>query len=130
MSYAASAEERRAGSTYDIWRSRVHPDDLALAEPVEGNLSYHSGQQSNTFRVVLPGGAIRYIQSSSVREYDREGGHARTIGINRDITDQIRYQQLLEDTNTGARVATRTADASSSARRTPAFRQRRTSSSP
>ncbi|MFN8467140.1 MAG: PAS domain S-box protein [Caldilineaceae bacterium] len=31
--HAVTPEERRAGISYDLWRARVHPDDLALVDP-------------------------------------------------------------------------------------------------
>ncbi len=110
--YGVTAAERAAGIFYDLWHSRIHPDDLALAEPVHGEPGGSGGRWSGTYRIVLPGGTVRHIQASSATEYATNGTPQRVIGINRDITDQKLYEQLLQDTNAALeeRVAARTAD--------------------
>jgi signal transduction histidine kinase len=61
---------------------------------------------------VLPGGATRYIQAKALVECEPDGSPRRIIGINRDVTDQVAYEQLLHDTNAALerRVAERTAE--------------------
>ena len=110
--YGITAEERGAGISYDNWRTRIHPDDLALADPAQGDPGQISNQWSGTYRVMLPGGAIRYIQADTVLEYSKAGVPLRMVGINRDITDQEQYEQVLQGTNAilEQRVALRTAD--------------------
>ena len=110
--YALTAEERRGGIFYELWRSRVHPDDLALAEPAQGDPSRIGSQWVGVYRIVLPGGATRYIHANAATAYDSAGAPLRMVGINRDVTDQVRYEQLLQATNAEleAHVAARTAD--------------------
>ena len=64
--YAVPAEARRAGLYYDMWRARVHPDDIALAEPAGGDPQHVPARWSGTYRILLPGGAVRHVQAAAV----------------------------------------------------------------
>ncbi len=110
--YAVPADLRHSGVSYEFWRARIHPEDLGHADPDHGDLDRAGDRWSDTYRIVLPDGAVRHIQSAAIKEYDRDGRPLRLIGINRDITDQMRYEQFLKETNADLeqRVAARTAD--------------------
>ena len=109
--YGIPPDERARGLNYATWRARVHPDDLAQAEPAGGDPERLPERWSGTYRILLPGGAIRHVQAAAVTQPDRTGQPRRVIGIVRDVTDQVRYNQLLQDTNAELeqRVAQRTA---------------------
>ncbi|MFN8464552.1 MAG: PAS domain S-box protein [Caldilineaceae bacterium] len=110
--YAITAEERREGISYNLWRSRIHPDDLALADPAQGDPGRIGDQAITAYRIVLPGGEVRHIQANAQMELWPDSSPRCVIGVNRDITDQVHYEQLLQDTNAELeeRVAARTAD--------------------
>ena len=109
--YAVPASMRASGISYDFRRSRVHPDDLAQAEATLGEARQTGADWESIFRIILPDGQIRYIQSASVVEFDRKGEAQRMIGINRDVTDQKMAEHVLQDANADLeqRVAVRTA---------------------
>ena len=84
--YELTAAEREKGLYYDLWESRIHPSDrerseklLALAR--SNNTPYH-----DSFRILMPDGRIRYIQSSATNEHDDSGIALRMVGVNRDVT--------------------------------------------
>ena len=96
----------------DDWRARVLPDDLArcdveLAKVLRTGWDWHT-----TFRILLPDGRIRYIYSAAVVDRNQAGEQVGMIGINRDVTDQMTYEQYLQDVNAvlEERVAARTDD--------------------
>lgn len=79
-------ESMRSDCNLDLWRSRVHRDDLVQAETGLAAAQQQGGPRASVFRILLPGGRVRYIQSASVTECDGEGKPLRIIGVNRDIT--------------------------------------------
>ena len=71
---------------YSFWSSRLHPQDLPMAEAklkaqVEG-----TGLYDPTFRVIRPDGSERYVQAAAFMERDASGTLSRMVGINSDIT--------------------------------------------
>jgi len=110
--YGVPLAARQNGIYYDVWRSSLHPDDLEFANSTIMTAAQNGSPWQIRFRIVLPDGTLRHIQASSVVDYDLQRAALRMIGINRDITDQMHYEQLLQDTNAllEQRVAQRTAD--------------------
>ncbi|MBK8048027.1 MAG: PAS domain-containing protein [Anaerolineales bacterium] len=93
---------------YEIWRASLHPEDLTHAETTLRDAVRTGNPWKTFFRIVLPNGSIRHIQTSSIIDYDRKGAPLRMIGINRDVTEQMSYEQFLQDTN--ARLEQRVAE--------------------
>ena len=110
--YGVSPSARQEGIYYDVWRASLHPDDRDFAESTLMAAVREGSPWQIRFRLVLPDGTLRHIRTSSVVDCDRKGAPRRMIGINRDITDQVRYEQLLKETNAELEqhVAQRTAD--------------------
>lgn len=81
--------------TYEDWRALVHPDDLedasiAYLDAVRNNRPY-SGQ----YRIIVPGtGEIRHIRAYG-RLIDARPGHERLLGVDWDITEDVRRQEDL-----------------------------------
>ena len=68
------------------WEARVHPDDLAgahqnYAEALAGKHDYHA-----QYRILLPDGQLRYIESYAKVRWSATGVPYRMIGVNTDIT--------------------------------------------
>ncbi len=83
---------------YEHWRGAVHPEDLdeaerSLREVLEGKPLSH-----RQFRVVVEGG-VRHIMSLASRVRDGDTGRTRMIGVNMDVTEQVRHQDELRRTN-------------------------------
>ncbi len=78
-----------------VWEKLVHPDDLPrLQKNVEFNVARLSAF-SDEYRIILPDGKLRYIRAKTVPFIDDEG-HARMVGANWDVTDDIVLQRELE----------------------------------
>lgn len=109
----ATGEDKARGRVIsDDWRARLLPEDLArcdveLAKVLRTGWDWHT-----TFRILLPDGRIRYIYSAAVVDRNQAGEQVGMIGINRDVTDQMTYEQYLQDVNAvlEQRVAARTDD--------------------
>jgi signal transduction histidine kinase/PleD family two-component response regulator len=93
--YGVPKDRRNIEISYDFWSTRVHPDDLPDTEVALNVSRDHNQYLRNTFRILLPDGKIRFIDSGSVIEHDASGKPLRMIGINRDITDFIEQQETL-----------------------------------
>ncbi len=79
----------------EAWASRVHPEDLGLVmERLEKTKKDHL-ELNVEFRLCLPNGAIRWIQSSARFFYDAGGKPYRAIGVSRDITGRKRTEENL-----------------------------------
>jgi PAS domain S-box-containing protein len=89
--------------TSEMLMERVHPDDREavgqqLRDAVERNATCEL-----EFRVVHPDGSVRWLAGWAVSISDMQGGAARLIGLNADITSrkrQERDQQFLADLGT------------------------------
>ncbi len=84
--------------TYEFWRSRVHPDDVEDQEKkfihaIDNNMEFVA-----KFRIIVAGGAIKYIQAKAKVERDDYNNKTRIIGSNFDITREElairKFQQL------------------------------------
>ena len=84
--YEAPKALRESALYYAFWRSRVHPEDLALAETSLQNLVAGTGSYDLTFRIVLGPDRIRYVQASAIVERNYTGDVVQVIGTNLDIT--------------------------------------------
>lgn len=83
-------------SSYDVWKSCVHPDDLpvsdrALAKAIEQNATYET-----EFRILRDGGEIRHIRAVGIATRD-EDGQVTVLGVNWDVSADIRLQEDLRE---------------------------------
>ncbi len=77
-----------SSATFDAWRAILHQDDLEIAEfRITEALEKHTNLQSD-YRVILPDGNIRWINSTGVGYYDANGKAERMMGICQDITER------------------------------------------
>jgi PAS domain S-box-containing protein len=86
--------------TRSEWRARVHPEDIACVEEARGQV-YHQRQSefSNEYRIVRPGGEVRWIESRSFVSYSNDGRPQRVIGLNIDVTDRKKAERALDERN-------------------------------
>ena len=80
--------------SYEVWRQRVHPQDLARVE-AGLNCALQSRDSFNEeFRVVWNDGTERYVKSAAVVQRDAEGRPTRVVGLNSDITELKRVDRM------------------------------------
>ncbi|MDR3671847.1 MAG: response regulator [Holophaga sp.] len=76
--------------SHQDWATRlVHPEDQARVQEAMRSAVATGTLYQTDFRVVLPGGRIRHISSNGMVLRDGSGQPIRTIGVNRDCTEQV-----------------------------------------
>ncbi len=81
------------------WRARVHPDDHARIQNTRSEAyREHRKEYAIEYRILRPGGEIRWIESRSFISYNSDNSPRRVIGINIDVTERRRaedHQKML-----------------------------------
>ncbi len=111
--YAVPSDVREKGFFYDLWCSRVHPDDRASAEASLAQAVKDAAPWNGRFRIEVPGHRMRHIEAYAVVEFDAAGRAVGMVGINRDVTAQhdleatlTHNRDLLDLALSGAGMAT------------------------
>lgn len=84
--YAVDPDE--FSGTLDVWRSRVHPDDLSGIQQSFQRSVRETGTFNAEFRIVRPDRSLRYVRSYGRVTYDDKGDALRATGADVDITRQ------------------------------------------
>ncbi len=79
---------------YELWRQRVHPQDLARVEARLAALLAGSKQFNEEFRIVWADGTERVIKATALAQYDQSGVARRIVGMNSDITELTRVDRM------------------------------------
>ena len=83
---------------YADWQERVHPDDRGRANAaVTDALASRTPEFRHEFRIVHPGRGERWLLGLGRVEFSATGEPLRMVGINLDITDRKRAEQLLAE---------------------------------
>ena len=76
--------------------ARVHPDDRESMRTAQQNALQGHPRTHSTYRVVHPGGEVRYLETLAKLFHHAEGSDARLIGSTRDITERRLAEQQIE----------------------------------
>lgn len=88
-------EEDEIGDSFDEWRGRIHPHDLArLERAVAAFVRRPTGDYRQEFRFRHKDGSYRWILAQGSMQLDGNGRPARLLGTHVDITE--RRQQEIE----------------------------------
>jgi PAS domain S-box-containing protein len=95
-------EEERPEASQELFRSRIHPDDLQSVTDIYEKSFAEPGAHENEYRIVLPNGTVRQIHA--IREFIRDENEQpiRFIGTIMDVTEsrnreeQLRQAQKME----------------------------------
>ncbi len=79
-----------------LWRKRVHPDDLLQARQLLANSLSSGRDYRSEFRIVLPNGKVRYMRNAARVVADEQGAPQRMIGVAQDVTEQRRQADAIE----------------------------------
>lgn len=91
--------EQQGPSTYDIFSQRLSKADLELTRAAfEEAVSKRENKVVREFSIMWPDGTQRWISSRGQVQYE-DDQPVRIIGIDMDITEEKRTQQLLEQAN-------------------------------
>jgi two-component system cell cycle sensor histidine kinase/response regulator CckA len=81
--------------SFESWRSRLHPEDLAMAESRIGAALQERTTLNSDYRLLLPDGRIRWINARGEGAYDDQGLPVRMLGICWDITERKQAEASL-----------------------------------
>jgi diguanylate cyclase (GGDEF)-like protein/PAS domain S-box-containing protein len=81
------------------WAKVVHPEDRARVEDAH-NVAKAGASYEVEFRIVRPGGALRYVKSYVRSERGSDGAVARLIGFNLDVTARRQSEEALRANQT------------------------------
>jgi PAS domain S-box-containing protein len=82
------------------WQLGVHPDDRARWEALRSRAHHErSAEYSWEYRIVRPGGEIRWIEARVFVSYDGDGHPQRAVGVDIDVTARKRAEEQLRTLN-------------------------------
>lgn len=85
---------------YRIFFKAMHPDDSEMMARIIGELlSQKKEIDGAVYRIIVPGGKIKYIESHAIIKKSDSGRIISLIGTNRDITEAIEVQEKLKSQN-------------------------------
>ncbi|MEI8255558.1 MAG: PAS domain S-box protein, partial [Deltaproteobacteria bacterium] len=84
-----------ASVSYGAWLAALHPEDLHAAEERIGHALKERTTLQSDYRVVGPGGRIRWISATGRGCYDKEGVPIRMVGTCIDISDRKQAEEAL-----------------------------------
>jgi signal transduction histidine kinase len=79
---------------YEMWRQRLHPADLARVESQLKATVGGAGDFKSEFRIIWPTGEERSMRACATRVQDTHSTAVRVTGINLDITDLRRLENI------------------------------------
>jgi PAS domain S-box-containing protein len=81
-------------TSYNEWRTRVHPDDLKMAEFTRDEAFASGSKEDNAeYRIVLSTGEVRWIERRGWISYSENGRPERVVGVNIDVTGRKRAEE-------------------------------------
>ena len=89
-------EKGSLGDTYKDFLQRVHPEDRKLVENARKNaINNRAEYNCIEFRIVLPDGNVRWLESKCQIFYDGGGNAVRMVGTSLDISDRHESQEQI-----------------------------------
>lgn len=85
--------------TIEDFRKRVHPEDLPSADKAMQDIITVYEPLFAQFRIIRPNQEIRHIQGNVTCIRNQQHEPERLIGINHDVTDQLKSQHKIEEQN-------------------------------
>lgn len=82
--------------SYDAWRDRVHPEDVAAIEAQLRKDAEQGGEHAAEYRILWPNGTVRWMESRCCHEHDPKGKPARSYGVITDITERKQAEEALK----------------------------------
>lgn len=87
-------------SLYKIFSTAVHPDDsVRMNEIISDLISQKREVNGAVYRIVLPDGKLKYIDSHAIIKKSESGRTVSLIGTNRDITEAVLVQEKIKMQN-------------------------------
>ena len=76
------------------WRTGVHREDVTRLEELRGRVFRERADEYGAdYRIVRPGGDIRWIEARSLVSYGCDASPRRVVGVNIDVTERKRAEE-------------------------------------
>jgi PAS domain S-box-containing protein len=85
--------ERAFTPDYDVFMTRIHPDDLAAVREIVDRAVRDGDYHETQYRLIRPDGEIRVVRVRAQGYADEAGAPLRFVGTIMDITDQARAEE-------------------------------------
>ena len=86
-------DPRKGVPTFDLLMQRVHPDDRDRVRGITLEGIREKAERFLEYRLVLPDGALKYIESVRRPVLDRKGNVVEVVGTSVDVTERKRAEQ-------------------------------------
>jgi PAS domain S-box-containing protein len=84
-----------AEPSYAMFLERMHPEDRPVVEQTVDQAVRERSDFEMEYRIVLPGGAVRYVRSLGHPVPDESGNIAEIVGTVMDVTEQKRAERAV-----------------------------------
>jgi len=82
---------------YKKWYASIYPDDVDHARESFAKIAQSGGGQVCEYRIVRPGGTVRWISDRGFAVTDKKGDVVRIAGISEDITARRQTREALRE---------------------------------
>jgi diguanylate cyclase (GGDEF)-like protein/PAS domain S-box-containing protein len=97
-------EPRGFGPSYEAFLDRVHPDDRAAVDRAYTESVTKRAPYDITHRLQMPDGRVKYVHEYCVNYYSEHGEPLRSVGTVQDITERMRAERALRQSEQRLRV--------------------------
>ncbi|WP_204145339.1 response regulator [Marinomonas ostreistagni] len=108
MMYDIYDMPQEAELSFDCWATMVVDEDRKRALKHFEYFVQHGGDPQITFDVICPSGVRKTIQATASLEHNSFDGSVKVIGVNRDISEQLRYENALKEAKIASDLANQT----------------------
>lgn len=91
------APEEEVDSFEENWKKRIHPEDATRVKDNFRKAIINQRNYQDSFRIIVPGGYVRYIKSRGKVVFYKSGKPIRILGTNIDITSEREYQVIQKE---------------------------------
>jgi PAS domain S-box-containing protein len=84
------------GGAYDAWIDTLHPDDRQFTDGEIQAALRGEREYAPEFRIVHPDGTVRIIKAASKTYHDPQGNPIRMVGINIDISERKKAEEVTQ----------------------------------
>ncbi|MEH1918518.1 PAS domain S-box protein [Nostoc sp.] len=90
-------EPEISAASYQLWRDRVHPEDVDRIEQAVSNALVQHINFQGEYRVIFPDGRVHWLTGKGRGVYNEAGDPVRMLGVIIDISEQKQAEAALQE---------------------------------